>query len=105
MARIVWLVGGKGRNVDAYIAHLSEVKAVLRAEAFAGGGRARAILAAHPHGKTLRHSKITVTKGNKLDWFVNLDDADGGAAAIEFGRSGGPGGVATQGVHALSGAF
>lgn len=95
MATVTWLV----KNVDAYIAHLPAVKAVLNAEAKAGGARAKAILAAHPHGKTARHSKITVTKGNKLDWFVNLDDADGGAAAIELGRGGG------RGVGALSGAF
>lgn len=106
MARIVWLVGGGGRNVDKYIAHLPEVKAVLRAEAYKGGARARAILATHkPSGGPSPHSKITVTKGNRLDWFVNLDDPDGGAAAIEFGRSGGPGGVATSGVHAITGAF
>jgi len=99
MATVKWLVGGPGKNVDAYIAHRREVKAVLNLEAKAGGARAKAILAAHHHGDTIRHSKITVTKGSRLDWFVNLDDADGGAAAIEFGRGG------HAGVGALSGAF
>lgn len=106
MARVVWLVGGGGRNVDKFIAHLPEVKAELRLNAYKGGAKAKAILARHkPSGGPSPHSRITVTKGNKLDWFVNLDDPDGAAMSIEFGRSGGPGGVATQGVHAITGAF
>lgn len=99
MATVTWLVGGPSKNVDAYIAHLPAVKAVLNAEAKAGGSRAKAKLAAHHHGATPRHSKITVTKGTRLDWFINLDDADGGAAAIEFGSRGFPG------VGALTAAF
>lgn len=107
MAKITWLVGGPSKNVDAWIAHRPEVKAILAAEAKAGGARARAILDSHkPSGGASPHSKITVTKGTRLDWFVNLDDPMGGAGAIEFGRSGGrSSGGATQGVKALAGAF
>lgn len=107
MAKVTWLVGGPSRNVDAWVAHMREVKAEIRLNAYAGGSRARSILAAHRYeGK----ARITVTKGARLDWFVNLDDRsgaeDGGPAAdsIEFGRSGGVSG-AMQGIGAIQGAF
>jgi hypothetical protein len=47
-----------------------------------------------------------VTHG-KLDYWVSLDDTRGdvAAAAIEYGRSGGERGGATQGVFALAAAF
>lgn len=90
------------------VAHLPGVKAEIKATAQAGQQRAKAILAAH---RDTGHAKITLTRGTKLDWFVNLDDtastkAEGGPAAhaIEFGRSGGKRG-ATQGVKAITGAF
>lgn len=95
----------RGRSVDDFIAHLPGVRRTLRRTAHAGGARAEAILNAHRyHG----HARITVTRGDKLDWFVNLDDTRGqrAAAAIEYGR--GPGGWhrgTTSGIHALRSAF
>lgn len=110
MAKVTWLVKYPSETdpVDAWVAHMREVKAELRRNAFEGGARARAILSAHHHAG---HARITVTKGTKLDWFVNLDDSRSGpeeggpaAAAIELGRSGGPSG-AMQGIHAIGRAF
>ncbi len=87
---------------DDWVAHLPGVRAELRVTADRGGARAQAILDAH---RDTGDSRITVTRGS-LDYFVSLDDTRGdhAAAAIEYGRSTGPGG-ATQGVHALDGAF
>lgn len=69
---------------DEYFAKLPGVRATLKATANAGAARAEAILLAHRHAG---HSRITVTRGDKLDYFVNLDDTRGqrAAAAIEFG--------------------
>ena len=85
------------------VAHLPGVKAAVYATAKKGGARAQAILDAHRHQG---HSQITVTRGG-LDAFVSLDDTRGqrAAAAIEYGRSNGADGEATQGVGALAGAF
>lgn len=88
-------------DCNEIVAHLPGVRAELKATAEAGAVRARSILARHRHAGD---SKITVTRGDKLDYFVNLEDEGGAAAAIEFGRSGGNRG-ATQGVGAISGAF
>ena len=69
---------------DEYFAKLPGVRATLKSTAHAGAARAEAILLAHRHAG---HSRITVTRGDKLDYFVNLDDTRGqrAAAAIEFG--------------------
>jgi hypothetical protein len=104
MAIIYDNVGGWG-SLDAYIAHLPGVRRELSRTAREGGQRAEAILRAHRHAG---HARITVTKGDRLDWFVNLDDTRGlrAAAAIEFGR--GPGGWHrgnAEGIHALRSAF
>lgn len=90
-------------DLDQQIAHMAGVKAAVYAKAQQGAGRAAAVLAAHRYEGD---SEINVTRGNKTDAFVNLDDTRGdhAAGAIEYGRSGGRGG-ATQGVHALSRAF
>lgn len=86
---------------DAYVAHMPGVRAELKRTAYAGGARASAILSAH---RAEGHSRITVTEGDKLDWFVNLDDTRGdrAAAAIEYGRNQRG---ETSGVHALRSAF
>jgi len=88
---------------DEFFAKLDGVRGELRRTAHAGGARAEAVLSAH---RAEGHSRITVTEGDSLDWFVNLDDSRGdrAAAAIEYGRSGGKRGV-TSGVHALRSAF
>lgn len=90
-------------NLDDVVAHLPGVKAELRSTATKGGAKAQAILDAH---RDTGASRITVTHGS-LDYFVSLDDTRGdhAAAAIEYGRSGGERGGATQGVFALGGAF
>lgn len=91
---------------NTVVAHLPGVIGSVSAKADEGAARAKAILARHRHAG---HAKITVTHGT-VDSFVNLVDESGpeeggpAAAAIEFGRSGGPRG-ATQGVRAISGAF
>lgn len=101
MAEIYEFVGDE--TLDAYVAHLEGVRAALARTAHAGAARASAILAAHHHSGD---SEINVTRGNKLDYFVNLDDRRGqhAAAAIEYGRNRGPG-APTRAVHALRSAF
>lgn len=103
-----------GVNLDEDIAdtvaHLKGVKAAVRAEAHSGAARASAKLATHKgkynKGGSGQHSKITVKRGDLLDWFVALEDPDGGALAIEFGRSGAMGrGGPSDGVHAVTGAW
>lgn len=90
-------------NCDDIVAHLPGVKAAVYAKAKDGAGRASAVLAAHRYQG---HSRITVTRGT-VDSFVSLDDTRGqhAAAAIEYGRSGGEHGPATQGINALGSAF
>ena len=91
-----------GMTIDAYIAHMPGVRAKLRTTAAAGAARAEAILNAHRYQG---HARITLTHGD-LDWWVGLDDTRGqrAAAAIEFGRTRGRGGV-TSGIHAIRSAF
>lgn len=87
---------------DEYFAKLPGVRATLAKTAQAGAARAQAILDAHRYQG---HSRIEVSHGS-LDWFVALDDTRGqhAAAAIEYGRKGGRGGV-SSGIHALRSAF
>jgi len=87
---------------DEYFAKLPGVRRTLARTAHQGAARAQAILAAHRYQG---HARITVTRG-ELDYFVNLDDTRGypAAAAIEYGRKGGRGGV-SSGIHALRSAF
>lgn len=96
---------------NEYFAKLPGVRRTLARTAQAGAARAEAILDAHRYQG---HSRITVTRGDKLDYFVNLDDTRGqrAAAAIEYGRRLDPGddsdegrGNRTSGVHALRSAF
>ncbi len=88
---------------DEYVAKMGGVQRELRSRANGGAARARAILAEHRH---TGDSRIVVEHG-VIDYYVVLDDSRGAraAAAIEYGRSGGARGGATQGVHALGGAF
>jgi hypothetical protein len=90
-------------NTNDIVAHLRGVIDAVHDTAKSGADRAEAILAAHRYQG---HSRITVTRGT-VDSFVNLNDerGDHAAAAIEYGRSGGEHGGATQGVFALGGAF
>lgn len=87
---------------DEYFAKLPGVRRTLARTAKAGAARAEAILDAHRYQG---HAKIETSKGT-LDWFVSLDDTRGqrAAAAIEYGRKGGRGGV-SSGIHALRSAF
>lgn len=91
------------KRCDDLVAHLTGVRAELKATAYAGAKKARQELAAH---RDSGDAKITATKGNQLDWFVNLDDQAGerAAYAIEFGHTT-KSGKAVQGIHALAKAF
>lgn len=88
-------------DCNAVVAHLPGVRAALAAKAAEGAARAEAILAGHFYTGA---AHITISEGDKLDWFVNLVDPGGAAAAIEFGRLQGDRGT-TRGVGAISGAF
>lgn len=90
------------QEMNHVVSHLPGVVRAVNAKAQEGAGRARGVLAEH---RAEGHSRITVTRGD-VDSFVNLDDTRGdrAAAAIEYGRSRGPGGP-TQGVFALHRAF
>lgn len=89
-------------DTDERVAHLAGVIDAVYDTAKAGGRRAEALLRAH---RAEGHARITVSRGS-VDSFVSLDDTRGqrAAAAIEFGRSGGPTG-AMQGLFVLRGAF
>lgn len=88
---------------DEYFAKLPGVISAVFDTAQTGGRRAEALLAAH-HAQG--HARIEVERGNVPDSFVVLSDERGqrAAAAIEFGRSGGPTG-AMQGLFILRRAF
>jgi hypothetical protein len=88
---------------DAYFAHRPGVVDAVYDTAKRGGARAETLLAGH-HAQG--HARIEVERGNVPDSFVVLSDERGqrAAAAIEFGRSGGPTG-AMQGIFVLRRAF
>lgn len=88
---------------DEYFAKLPGVVDAVYDTAQAGGRRAEALLAVH---RARGHARILVERGNVPDSFVVLSDERGqwAAAAIEFGRSGGPTG-AMQGLFILRRAF
>lgn len=92
------------RKLDAHIAHMDVVVDRVYAEAEERGDRAESVLRAHKHDG---HSRITVTKGDETDSFVNLDDTRGQHAAlsIEYGRNGRRGRGTSQGVGALQAAM
>ena len=71
-----------GRKLTKHIAILPEVQAAVDDHAVEIAADAEAILAAHYHEGD---ANITVDKG-KVDSYVILEDPDGGAMAIEFGR-------------------
>jgi hypothetical protein len=75
------------------VAHLGGVRRTLKHTADKGAAVAKGVLMAH---RAEGHSRITVTRGDRLDYFVNLDDTRGqhAAAAIEFGNRYGGGGIA-----------
>jgi hypothetical protein len=89
-------------NTDEKVAHLAGVVGAVADTARAGGARAEAALSAH---RAQGHARIEVSHGS-VDSFVTLSDERGqrAAAAIEYGRSGGPRG-ASQGLFVLRGAF
>jgi hypothetical protein len=66
---------------DEHVAHLRGVRVELHAEADAIAARAKVDLRSH---RDTGNAKITVTRGNQLDYFVNLDDP--AALSIEYGR-------------------
>jgi hypothetical protein len=75
------------------VAHLGGVRRTLKHTADKGAAVARACSwRTAPRGT----HRITVTRGDRLDYFVNLDDTRGehAAAAIEFGNRYGGGGIA-----------
>jgi len=75
------------------VAHLGGVRRALKHKADEGAAKAKGVLLAHRHSGD---AQITVTRGDRLDYFVNLDDTRGqsAAAAIEFGNKYGGGGIA-----------
>jgi hypothetical protein len=94
MAKIDWILKPTGREADGdEVSHLGGVQNALRPYAHEKRSP-RATWAHSPTG--LRDARITVTRGDKLDWFVNLNDERGqlAAAAIEFGNKYGGGGIA-----------
>jgi hypothetical protein len=80
-------------SCDSTVAHLNGVRHSIARTAGKHAAIARGYLMAH---RADGDSSITVTRGDKLDYFVNLDDTRGqsAAAAIEFGNRYGGGGVA-----------
>jgi hypothetical protein len=94
-------------NIADTVAHLSEVNRAVEAAAKRAGEVASGVLSQHHHSGD---AKITVTKGDKTDWFVNLDDTAGtgrghhAAAAIEYGHMA-PDGTFVDGIHALTRSF
>lgn len=88
---------------DEYFAKLPGVIDAVYDTAKRGGARAEGLLAQH---RAQGHAQIEVERGNIPDSFVVLSDERGqrAAAAIEFGRSGGPTG-AMQGLFILRRAF
>jgi hypothetical protein len=73
------------KNLDQILARTRPVRDVVRGTADDIAGRARAILAAH---RESGDSTVTV-EHDRVDSFVVLDDPNGGALAIEFGRGAG----------------
>lgn len=87
------------------VAHLPGVHAAVVARARQAEGVAQARLASHKPGldRIIGPTYVDVTTGD-VDAFLNLNDPGGAAAAIEFGRSGGPSGP-MDGLHIITGAF
>jgi hypothetical protein len=56
------------------VAHLGGVRRTLKHTADKGAAVAKGVLMAH---RAEGHSRITVTRGDRLDYFVNLDDTRG----------------------------
>lgn len=85
------------------VAHLPGVRRTLKRQADRIAGLASGVLSQHRHDG---HAAIEVTRGSKLDYFVNLDDTRGqqAAAAIEFGHMA-PNGRWVEGIHALTRSF
>lgn len=83
------------------VAHLPGVRRALKKQANRIAAHAELELASHRHEG---HAEITVTRGDKVDYFVNLDDTRGdrAAAAIEFGHVA-PDGSFVEGLHVLTG--
>jgi hypothetical protein len=84
-------------NCNDIVAHLPGVRNELRHTANEKAAIARGYLDAHRgrRGSKWGHSEITVTRGDLLDYFVNLDDtkSQSAAAAIEYGNRYGGGGI------------
>jgi hypothetical protein len=99
MAKIDWILKPTGeKQMGDEVSHLGGVQRALSHTAHELGAIAKGNLAAH---EAEGYSEITVTRGIKLDWFVNLVDKPSksnkgkpAAAAIEFGNKYGGGGIA-----------
>lgn len=90
-------------NCNDTVAHQPGVRRALKRHADRIAGRASSVLSQHRHSGD---AEINVTRGTKLDYFVNLDDTRGqrAAAAIEFGHMA-PNGRWVEGIHALTRSF
>jgi uncharacterized protein DUF5403 len=90
-------------NCNDIVAHLPAVRAAVKRAADRAAALASGVLAEH---RNTGDAEITVTKGTKTDYFVNLDDTrgQGAAAAIEFGHTA-PDGTWVEGIHALTRSF
>jgi Family of unknown function (DUF5403) len=90
-------------RLNDIMAHKGFVRRELRSQANKRANVARAILAIHRHEG---HVTITVKRGSRLDYFVNMEDRDNtkgspAAAAIEFGHVAANGRF-VEGIHALT---
>jgi hypothetical protein len=98
VAKIDWILQATGeKQMGDEVSHLGGVQNALRHTAHELGAIAKGNLEAHRSESDLwGHARITVTRGDKLDWFVNLNDesSQSAAAAIEFGNEHGGGGIA-----------
>lgn len=104
MAKVVLTKTPKQINSD--VAHLAGVRRTLKKQADRMAGIAKGVLSEH---RKTGQTEITVTKGTKLDYFVNLEDKDHtkgspAAGAIEFGHMT-RGGKWVEGIHALTRSF
>lgn len=90
-------------DCNSTVAHLRGVRNAVKDKADEGAAKAKSTLARR---RDTGASYIDVTPGDKLDYFLNLNDPNGGAMSIEFGRTGSRGkGGPSQGVFAITGAF
>lgn len=73
------------KTANQRVARMKEVKKAVNDRAKVLGARARTLLASH---RDTGSARITVTRG-KVDSWVSLEDPNGNALAIEYGRAAG----------------